>query len=70
MKKFIFVTVCDFAKLMKINQCAIGSSLNTVVVFNLEVTHAARCELKPTTAINEEPKKGKLARDTEENGRN
>ena len=35
------------------------SSLNAVVVFNLEVTHAARFALKTTTAFNEEPKKEK-----------
>ena len=35
----------------------LGSSLNAVVVFNLEVTHAARFALKTTTAFNEEPKK-------------
>ena len=37
----------------------LGSSLNEVVVFNLEVTHAARLALKTTTALNEEPKKEK-----------
>ena len=47
----------------------LGSSLNAVVVFNLEVTHAARFALKTTTAYNEEPKKEKLARKAEENGR-
>ena len=44
------------------------SSLNAVVVFNLEVTHAARFALKTTTAFNEEPKKGKLASKAEKNG--
>ena len=34
----------------------LGSSLNAVVVFNLEVTHAARFALKTTNAFNEEPK--------------
>ena len=47
----------------------LGSSLNAVVVFNLEVIHAARFALKTTTAFNEEPKKEKLAREAEENGR-
>ena len=36
------------------------ASLNAVVVFNIEVTHAARFELKTTAAFNEEPKKEKL----------
>ena len=35
----------------------LGSSLNEVVVFNIEVTHAARFPLKTTAAFNEEPKK-------------
>ena len=39
----------------------LGSSLNAVVVFNLEVTHAALFALKTTTAFNEEPKKENLA---------
>ena len=42
-------------------QCASGSSLNAVVVFNLEVTHAARFAYETTTSFNEEPKKGNLA---------
>ena len=40
-----------------------------MVVFNLQVTHAARFALKTTTAFNEEPKKEKLAGKAEENGR-
>ena len=40
-----------------------------MVVFNLEVTHAALLALKTTTAFNEEPKKESLARDVGENGR-
>ena len=47
----------------------LGSSLNAVVVFNLEVTHAARFALKTTTAFNEEPKKETLVRKAEENGK-
>ena len=43
----------------------LGSSLNAVVVFNLEVTHATLSELKTTTAFNEEPKKENLAWKTE-----
>ena len=43
----------------------LGSSFNAVVVFNLEVTHAARFALKTTAAFNEEPKKGNLAWKTE-----
>ena len=35
----------------------LGSSLNAVVAFNLEVTHAALFALKTTAAFNEEPKK-------------
>ena len=35
----------------------LGSSLNAVVVFNLEVTHAVRFVLKTTSAFNEEPKR-------------
>ena len=35
----------------------LGSSLNAVVGFNLEVTHAVRFALKTTSAFNEEPKK-------------
>ena len=42
-----------------------GSSLNAVVVFNLEVTHAARFALKTTAAFNEEPKKEKWPKDHE-----
>ena len=38
-----------------------------MVVFNLEVTHAARFALKTTTAFNEEPKKENLAWKAEEN---
>ena len=38
----------------------LGSSLNAVVVFNLEVTHAARFALKTATAFNENPKIEKL----------
>ena len=37
-----------------------------MVVFNLEVTHAARFALKTTTAFNEEPKRERLARKAEE----
>ena len=37
-----------------------------MVVFNLEVTHAASFALKTTTAFNEEPKKENLAWLTEE----
>ena len=40
-----------------------------MVVFNLEVTHAARFALKTTTSFKEEPKKEKLARKAEENGK-
>ena len=43
----------------------LGSSLNAVVVVNLEVTHAARFALKTTAAFNEEPKKENLAWKTE-----
>ena len=43
----------------------LGSSLNAVVAFNLEVTHAARFALKTTAAFNEEPKKENLAWKTE-----
>ena len=43
----------------------LGSSLNAVVVFNLEFTHAARFALKTTAAFNEEPKKENLAWKTE-----
>ena len=43
----------------------LGSSLNAVVVFNLEVTHAARFALKTTAAFNEEPKRESLAWKTE-----
>ena len=43
----------------------LGSSLNAVVVFNLEVTNAARFALKTTSAFNEEPKKENLAWKTE-----
>ena len=43
----------------------LGSSLNAVVAFNLEVTHAARFALKTSTAFNEEPKKENLAWKTE-----
>ena len=39
-----------------VSQFSLGSSLNAVVIFNLEVTHAARFALKTTTAFNEEPK--------------
>ena len=50
-------------------KCAVltflGSSLNGVVVFNLEVTHAARFALKTTSAFNEEPKKEKSPKDHE-----
>ena len=45
----------------------LDSSLNVVVVFNLEVTHAARFAL--TTAFNEEPKKENLVWKAEENGK-
>ena len=45
----------------------LGSTLNVVVVFNLEVTHAARFALKTTTAFNEEPKKENSARKAKEN---
>ena len=41
----------------------LGSSLNAVVVFNLEVTHAARFALKTTSAFNEECKKEKSRKD-------
>ena len=47
----------------------LGSSLNAVVVFNIEVTHAARFALKTTNAFNEEPKKENLAGKAEENGK-
>ena len=47
------VTVCSEFPVFSF----LGSSLNAVVVFNLEVTHAARFALKTTTAFNEEPKK-------------
>ena len=47
----------------------IGSSLNAVVVFNFEVTHAALFALKTTTAFNEEPKKENPAWKAEENTR-
>ena len=40
-----------------------------MVVFNLEVTCAARVELKTTSAFNEEPKKENLAWKAEENGK-
>ena len=40
-----------------------------MVVFNLEVTHAARFAWKTTTAFNEEPKKENLASKAEENGK-
>ena len=43
----------------------LGSSLNVVVVFNLEVTHAARFALKTTSAFNEEPKQEKSPKDHE-----
>ena len=43
----------------------LGSSLNAVVVFNLEVTHAARFTLKTITAFKEEPKKEKSPKDHE-----
>ena len=43
----------------------LGSSLNAVVAFNLEVTHAARFALKTTAAFSEEPKKENLAGKTE-----
>ena len=41
----------------------LGSSLNAVVVFNFEVTHAARFALKTTAAFNERPKNEKSAKD-------
>ena len=40
-----------------------------MVVFNLEVTHAARFALKTITAFNEELKKENLARKAEGNGK-
>ena len=40
-----------------------------MVVFNLEVTHAALFALKTTTAYTEEPKKEKLTWKAEENGK-
>ena len=43
----------------------LGSSLNAVVVFKLEVTHTARFALKTTTAFNQEPKKEKSPKDHE-----
>ena len=55
-----------FLRLLRfINNTFLGSSLNAVVVFNLEVTHAARFALKTTAAFNEEPKKENLAWKTE-----
>ena len=47
----------------------LGSSLNAVVVFSLEVTHAARFALKTTSAFNGEPKNENLASKVEEIGR-
>ena len=47
----------------------LGSSLNAMFVFNLEVTHAARFALKTTAAFNEEPKKENSTWKAEENGR-
>ena len=38
----------------------LDSSLNTMVVFNIEVTTAARFALKTTSAFKEKPKKEKL----------
>ena len=46
-------------KILFFQNSFLGSSLNEVVVFNLEVTYAARFALKTTNAFNEEPKKGK-----------
>ena len=43
----------------------LDSSLNTVVVFNFEVTHAARFALKTISAFNEETKKETSPKDHE-----
>ena len=58
-KKFrVYGKFKTFKKVVKsILLTYLGSSLNAVVVFNLEVTHAASFALKTTTAFNEEPKK-------------
>ena len=55
----------DRKKVFKEAYFNLDSSLNAVVVFNLEVTHAARFALKTTSAFNEEHKKEKSPKDHE-----
>ena len=56
-KKGVHVTKRTVQRDLKAMKFFLGSSLNAVVVFNLEVTQSARFELKTTAAFNEEPKK-------------
>ena len=54
--------ILPFSSASLANFLVLGSSLNAVVVFNLEVTHAAHFALKTTTAFNKEPKTGNILR--------